>query len=454
MGRKRRIIFILLLAILCGTVLSGCGVIEFYRNKQALGRKASDKAVSYIHETYGGKAKVVDVEVGVTQVVFRGSLSGDALVTLSMDGEEFQVYVAGEFCADNRSGLALTHALDEHFRVLYGLPPALEYEINVHCEDKDFFASHPTSLGYDYNFLDFDYHGQPLEEVLPLLEYIRFDYRYVDDSVSLDNVELREEDWGGYLDRLKVVRVSCFRCYDENSEVPVGIQVVKGQPILMAEGKEYSWNSASFYAELNDIARAVPYLSLRERLDFLDGKIVRERYTITRKGNFWVSTLDGWNAEECYELRPCEPTWADSIDRLSIPHGSFYSKEEVEGDEDIASSTRRALQPFVDANFETIGEKLCLRDSVVEQVQEWVKDAREHSYGSRVSPLFVTVIPSLVYQSDAQMGVGKIQDEEDGTHHGANLFTYFLKDRKYWMNGLTFLTFDHPDELVLLRVME
>lgn len=448
MRRKKCIIFILMMAVLCGTVLSGCGVIEFYNNKRALGRKASDQAVAYVSDTYGGKAKVVDVEVGVTQVVFRGSLSGDALVTLSLDGEEFQVYVAGEFCADNRSGLALTKALDEHFRGLYGLPPALEYDINVHCKDEDFFASHPTSLGYDYNFLDFDYHGQPLEEVLPLLEYIRFDYRYVDDSVCLDKIEFREEDWGGCLDCLRAI-VSCFRCYDESSEIPVGIQVVKDQPILMAEGKEFSWNSASFYAELNDIARAVPYLALRERLDVVDGEITRERYAITRMGNFWVSAQDGWSAEECYELRPCEPDWADSIDQFSIPHGVFYTSEELEGDEDMASSTRKTLLPFVDAQFETVGEKLCLRDNVLERIQEWQELTKEYGW-----PIHATVIPSMIYQSDAQMAMGKVREEEDRTHHAANLFTYYLDNKKYWMHGLSFLTFTHSNELVLLRVME
>lgn len=251
---------------------------------------------------------------------------------------------------------------------------ALEYDINVYCKSEDFFASHTSDLGYGYNFLDFDYHGQPLEEVLPLLKDIRFDYRYVDDSVSLDNIELREEDWGGLLDSLSA-RISCFRCYDENSEVPLGIQIVKGQPVMMAEGMEFSRSESHFYADLDKIAYAVPYLSLRERLDIRDGQMTRERYTVTRMGNFWVSTSDGWSAEE-------------------------------------------------------------------------------HPYSWQVSPLHVTVIPSLVYKSGAQMGVGKILEEEDGSHHGVNLFTYYLDRKKYWMNGLEFLTFTRPSELVLLRVVE
>lgn len=450
MGRIKRVVFALLAVVLWGAALSGCSVIEFNIDKWNLEREASSKALAYVSETYGGKARVVAVRAGVIQVVFHGSLKGDALVTMSLDGEEFQVYVVGETCVDNRNGLALARAMDEYFRELCGLPPALECDVKFYCKSEDFFASHQSDLGYGYNFLDFDYHGQPLEEVFPLLKSIRFVYNYADDSVSLDNIELREEDWGGLLDSLSA-RISCFRCYDESSEVPLGIQIVKGRPILMAEGMEFSWNEAHFYADLDKIASAIPYLSLRKRVDIQGGQITREGYTVTRMGNFWVSTSDGWSAEECYELRPCEPDRADSIDRISEPHGVFYTREELEGDTVMASSTRDALLPFVDAQFEAVGEKLCLRDSAAERVREW---AEEHPYSWQVSPLHVTVIPSLVYKSGAQMGVGKILEEEDGIHHGANLFMYYLNDKKYWMHGLAFLTFTHPDELVLLRVVE
>lgn len=450
MGRIKRVAFALLAAVLWGAALSGCSVIEFNIDKWNLEREASNKALAYVSETYGGKARVVSVRAGVIQVVFHGSLTGDALVTLSLDGEEFQVYVVGESCVDNRSGLALARALDGYFRDRSGLPPALEHDVKVYCKSEDFFASHTSDLGYGYNFLDFDYHGQPLEEVFPLLKSIRFVYNYVDDSVSLDNIELREEDWGGLLDSLSA-RISCFRCYDESSEVPLGIQVVKGQPILMAEGMEFSWYESHFYADLDKIASAIPTLSLRERVDIQGGQITREGYTVTRMGNFWVSTSDGWIAEECYELRPCEPDWADSIDRFSTLQGGFYTREELVNNEDMANSTRNTLLPFVDARFEEVGEKLCLRDSAAERVREW---AEEHPYSWQVSPLHVTVIPSLVYKSGAQMGVGKIREDKDGTHHGVNLFTSYLNDKKYWMHGLSFLTFTHPDELVLLRVME
>ena len=450
MTRKKYAALILVMAFLLGMTLSGCGIIEFQADKWEMRQKASKLALAYAKETYGGRAKVVKVEVGVNVAVFRGTLAGDALVTLSLDGEEFQVYVVGDSCRDNRDGLALVKALDEYFRGLYGLSPALEYNINVHFERKEFFASHPSELGYEYNFLDFDYHGQPLEEVLPLLDSIHFDYRYVDDGVSLDGIEFRAEDWGGDLERLGRVWISCFRCYDGESEVPLGIQLVKGRPVLMAEGMEFS-HSELQYADLNKIAYDIPYLSLRERLKFSGREISREHYTITRMGNFWVSTQEGWDAEECFELRPCEPDWADSIDLLSQPYGVFYTKEELEGDAEMDIITRKALLPFVDARFETVGEKLCLRDGVAERIQDW-----EKPYSSAPGPVQVVVIPSLIYRSDAQMAMGKIQEEEDGPHHAAKLFTYYLDNKSYWMNGLSSLTFSasYHNELVLLRVME
>ena len=327
MTRKKCAALILVMAALLGMALSGCGIIEFQIDKWNMRQEASKLALAYAKETYGGRAKVVKVQVGVTVADVKRILralekNGVTLGSfgLSLDGEEFQVYVVGESCRDNREGLALVKELDKYFRGLYDLPPALEYDINVHFERKEFFASHQSSLGYDYNFLDFDYHGQPMEEVLPLLDSIRFDYQYVDDGVSLDGIEFRKEDWGGDLERLGRVWISCFRCYDEDSEVPLGIQLVKDQPVLLAEGMEFS-HGEHRYADLDEIVYDIPYLSLRERLRFSGGEISRERYTITRMGNFWISTREGWDAEECFELRPCEPDWADSIDLLSEPLG-------------------------------------------------------------------------------------------------------------------------------------
>jgi len=73
-------------------------------------RVTSEMALAYVADTYGGKAEVLDVEVGTYEVIFRSEIDSDALVTVSLDGEEFQVYVETrppQLCADNRSGLAL-----------------------------------------------------------------------------------------------------------------------------------------------------------------------------------------------------------------------------------------------------------------------------------------------------------------------------------------------------------
>ena len=193
-------LLVLLAAGLCAALLSGCRYLEFRQKKRDMEQLTSDMALAYVEDAYGGEAKVLDVEVGTYQVIFRSEIDSDALVTVSLDGEEFQVYVETrppQLCADNRSGLALGKALDKYFRNLYGLPQALEHSVRIYSNDKDFFASHPTSLGREYSFLDFDYHGQPLEEVLPLVDWLAFQYEYLDDSVSLDHIVLRDEDWGG-----------------------------------------------------------------------------------------------------------------------------------------------------------------------------------------------------------------------------------------------------------------
>lgn len=239
----RRVILVILLTVLCAAVLSSCRYLERQKEKRNMERVTSEMALAYVADTYGNKAEVLDVEVGTYEVIFSAEIDSDALVTVSLDGEEFQVYVETrppQLCADNRSGLALGKALDEYFRNLYGLPQALEHSVRIYSNDKDFFASHPTSLGREYSFLDFDYHGQPLEEVLPLVDWLAFQYDFLDDSVSLDRVVLRDEDWGGPVAERLRVSIRCFRRYDEQSEVPLGIQLVKDQPVMMAEGMVFS----------------------------------------------------------------------------------------------------------------------------------------------------------------------------------------------------------------------
>lgn len=457
MNWKKRMIFALLTAALCLATLSGCDFLEQQQRKreqrQKLSEMASETALDYVSGTYGGKAQVLDIKLGTSEAGFTSYLTGEVLVTVSLDEEEFQVYVDlndSPFCADNRSGIELANALDEYFRGLYDLPPALEHSINVYSRDNDFFASWSTNPAHDYNFLDFDYHGQPLEEILPLLDKISFIYSYADDSVTLDQIEFCEEDWGGPVERLSVW-LRCFRCYDEDSEIPLGIQVVDGQPIMMAEGMVFSLRYSS-YGSLTDIATGLPNLSLRENLRIRDGKTVRQHYTVTRMGNFWVSTQKGFTAEECYELRPCELDWADSIDLLAQSASPYYSIAEIRDGTEVSVGSRNALLPFMDAQFQTEGEMLCLREGVLERIQEWKEQTT--SWYTGTFPVTVTVIPSLVYQSDAQMGVGRIWEEEDGAHHAAQLFTAYLDEEDYWTHGLSFLTYYWPDELVLLSVAE
>jgi len=451
---------VLLTAGLCAALLSGCHYLEFRQEKRDMEQLTSDMALAYVEDAYGGKAKVLDVEVGTYQVIFRSEIDSDALVTVSLDGEEFQVYVETrppQLCADNRSGLALGKALDEYFRDLYGLPQALEHSVRIYSNDKDFFASHPTSLGREYSFLDFDYHGQPLEEVLPLVDGLAFQYEYLDDSVSLDRVVLRDEDWGGPVaERMLWLSIRCFRRYNEQSEVPLGIQLVKEQPVMMAEGMVFSKRGFS-YGTLSDIAHALPHLALREQLQMSDGEIIRQIWQIAPMGDFWVSTQEGFTAESCYELRPCEPGWADGIDLLAESAGGvYYTREELKDENsDMASSTRKALRPFVEARFAAVGDQLHLRDGVRERIEAWREEHKWPVGGEHSDPLYVIVRPSLIYHSDHQMASGQERMyDDDKLHHGAKLFTSYLDKKEYWTHGLSFLTYDAPEDLVLLQVVE
>ena len=456
----RRTILVLLLSVLCAAALSSCKYLEHQKAKRNMERVTSEMALAYVADTYGGKAEVLDVEVGTYTVIFSAEIDSAALVTVSLDGEVFQVYVETrppQLCADNRSGLALGKALDEYFRDLYGLPQALEHSVRIYSNDKDFFASHPTSLGREYSFLDFDYHGQPLEEVLPLVDGLAFQYEYLDDSVSLDRVVLRDEDWGGPVaERMLWLSIRCFRRYNEQSEVPLGIQLVKEQPVMMAEGMVFSKRGFS-YGTLSDIAHALPHLALREQLQMSDGEIIRQIWQIAPMGDFWVSTQEGFTAESCYELRPCEPGWADGIDLLAeLAGGVYYTREEVKDENsDMASSTRKALRPFVEARFAAVGDQLHRRDGVRERIEAWREEHKWPVGGEHSDPLYVIVRPSLIYHSDHQMASGQERMyDDDKLHHGAKLFTSYLDKKEYWTHGLSFLTYDAPEDLVLLQVVE
>ena len=449
-------LLVLLAAGLCAALLSGCHYLEFRQEKRDMEQLTSDMALAYVEDAYGGKAKVLDVEAGIYQVIFRSEIDSDALVTVSLDGEEFQVYVETrppQLCADNRSGLALGKALGEYFRDLYGLPQALEHSVRIYSNDKDFFASRPTSLGREYSFLDFDYHGQPLEEVLPLVDWLAFQYEYLDDSVSLDHIVLRDEDWGGPVKKRMRVSIRCFRRYDEQSKVPLGIQIIKGCPVMMAEGMVFSKRGSS-YGTLSDIAHALPHLALREQLRTSDGKIIRQVWQIAPMGDFWVSTQEGFTAEACYELRPCEPGWADGIDLLAQSEGVYYTREELEDENsDMAATTRKTLRPFVEASFAVVGNQLRLREGAQERIDVWQEEHKWPVGGEYDEPVYVIVRPSLIYQSGHQMAAGQERMYDDKLHHCAKLFTSYLDKKEYWTHGLSFLTYDAPEDLVLMQVV-
>ena len=47
-------------------------------------------------------------------------------------------------------------------------------------------------------------------------------------------------------ERMLWLSIRCFRRYNEQSEVPLGIQLVKEQPVMMAEGMVFSKRGFSY----------------------------------------------------------------------------------------------------------------------------------------------------------------------------------------------------------------
>ncbi|MDE6997125.1 MAG: hypothetical protein K2P04_04495 [Oscillospiraceae bacterium] len=43
--------------------------------------------------------------------------------------------------------------------------------------------------------------------------------------------------------------------------------------------------------------------------------------------------------------------------------------------------------------------------------------------------------------------------DDDKLHHCAKLFTSYLDKKEYWTHGLSFLTYDAPEDLVLMQVV-
>ena len=180
MGRK--LFWAMLAAALGAAFFTGCA--QYRQQIKEMEKLAADRAQTHLWETYGGTAEILEVKVGTLQSGFHSVVDSDALVTVSLGEETFQVFVETAepaFCRDNREGLALTRDLERYFRDLYRLPPALEGSVRVYCGG-DFFAARPTHLAREYSFLNFDYHGQPVKAVLPLLDRVSFSFDYLDDT--------------------------------------------------------------------------------------------------------------------------------------------------------------------------------------------------------------------------------------------------------------------------------
>ena len=121
----------------------------------------------------------------------------------------------------------------------------------------------------------------------------------------------------------------------------------------------------------------------------------------------------------------------------------------------MASSTRKTLRPFVEARFAAVGDQLRLRDGVRERIEAWQEEHKWPVGGEYDEPVYVIVRPSLIYQSGHQMASGRERMyDDDKLHHCAKLFTSYLDKKEYWTHGLSFLTYDAPEDLVLLQVVE
>lgn len=179
-----------------------------------------------------------------------------------------------------------------------------------------------------------------------------------------------------------------------------------------------------------------------------------------RKCGITVSDIDAMTSEELLELAKAQGQYVGR--RLPTEEkGGVYARVL-----DAPRFLRRLIQvhPSGDGHHHLKGfAALCgrpVRDSGGEALSPRWCGGTHPGLGKTVQlgprPVQVVVIPSLIYQSDAQMAVGEIQEEDDGPHHAAKLFTYYLDNKSYWMNGLSSLTFSasYHNELVLLRVME
>ena len=111
MGRK--LFWAMLAAALGAAFFTGCA--QYRQQIKEMEKLAADRAQTHLWETYGGTAEILEVKVGTLQSGFHSVVDSDALVTVSLGEETFQVFVETAepaFCRDNREGLALTRDLE------------------------------------------------------------------------------------------------------------------------------------------------------------------------------------------------------------------------------------------------------------------------------------------------------------------------------------------------------
>ncbi len=453
MGRK--LFWAMLAAALGAAFFTGCA--QYRQQIKEMEKLAADRAQTHLWETYGGTAEILEVKVGTLQSGFHSVVDSDALVTVSLGEETFQVFVETAepaFCRDNREGLALTRDLERYFRDLYRLPPALEGSVRVYCGG-DFFAARPTHLAREYSFLNFDYHGQPVKAVLPLLDRVSFSFDYLDDTVSLERVELRDEDWGG--DRKRVeLDLRCFRTYRDDGEIAMGVADLDGRLVLLAEGMEFSRRGKE-YGSLDDIAGALPGFVLRERLTVKAGEPQYTRRELVPMGDFWVSVPAELPAEDCFLFSSGVLDWTGGTVGIGNSRGLYYTREEIVEGTQPSKTTQKALLPFVDAQYRQEGELLLLKEGAEERMTalEAEKPSWDHS---NLPAVQVMVRPSLVYEEKDPPGAGLLwQREGEEPRQVIQLFTSYQDQKSRWTHGLTSLTLDFPGPvkgLALVRVME
>ncbi len=471
MASIRKILAAALVLILGASLLSGCArMVENAAERQRITRAANAQASAYVRSTLGAAPRVLDTELEFQDAGFSGYYTGDALVTVSLNGETFQVYVDTSdeaSCRDNRAGLRLADALDVYFRDLYGLPPALEHSIRLYFDNDGFFASYPTHVAHHANFLPFDYTGQPLETVLPLLDQVRLTYNYADDAVSLDALIPRDKDWGGDAGRLSL-RVQCFRLYDPDAPVPVGLLLDKNDPpVLMADGMAFSRRYTS-YGSLDDIASTVPEFALRDAVYYSGGELQRTCYQLTSMGSFWISSPAELDPADFFQLVPYRADWSGLSYLLSDGYCPYFTKEELQsgymaldGDlppeaKEIASSTLRTLRPYYGATYRSTGEMLCFRTTAATGLENWTPQG---PYAQSKNPFYVMTAPSLVYQADTPMALGLLYTDPDSgvQEPRIKVFSSHQDKEARWLNALTYLEHGFPrpvDGMVLLTVSD